>query len=408
VSGPVAPNRRDAEGSPSERSRAERDPRAPQGRSERSQAERNPRAPHGGSEPSQADRDPRARQGRSERPQRPPRARIDASAIAPQGGSEQSQADRDPRAQQGRSERPQRPPRARIDASAIAPQRAPRARIDAGALAYADAAILAPQPFPAPRAITAPRRLTARGPVARPQRLAYGGVAIASRVAGVAVDVSASRLMDRLVRGRVWIGVVAFCLIGLVATQVSLLKLNSGIGRAVQTASTLERSNSSLRAEISRLSAGDRIQRLAAAGGMVMPAPADVTYLRARRDRGAAERAAQRTHAPDPNVPPGPAGAPTQTAVALTPAAPGVAPATDPAAQAPPAGATTAPAGTAPAGTAPAGTAPTGTAPATTTPPPATPVATPPVATRPAVTGAAVPTGAPSGGAAPQATTTVP
>src|SRR5258707_930441 len=80
---------------------------------------------------------------------------------------------------------------------------------------------------------------------------------------------------------RVWIAVVAFCLIGLVATQVSLLKLNSGIGRAVQTASTLERSNASLRAEISRLSAGDRIQRLATAAGMVMPAPSDVTYLRA-------------------------------------------------------------------------------------------------------------------------------
>ncbi len=357
VSGPVAPNRRDTEGAPSERSRANRNPQAPQGRSERSRANRDPRAP----------------QGRSERPR----------------------AERDPRVPHGRSERPQRAPRARIDASAIAPQRPPRARIDAGALAYADAAILAPQPF----TITAPRRLAAgRGVAARrPQRLAYGGVAIASRVAGVAVDVSASRLMDRLVRGRVWIGVVAFCLIGLVATQVSLLKLNSGIGRAVQTASTLERSNASLRAEISRLSAGDRIQRLAVAGGMVMPAPADVTYLRARGDRGTAERAAQRMHAPDPNVPPGPAGAATQTAVPVTVATPGVASATGIAAQAPP---------TVPAETGPAATAPAATAPAAT--PATTPAPTVPPATQPAVTGAAVQTGAPSGGAAPPATTATP
>ena len=200
--------------------------------------------------------------------------------------------------------------------------------------------------------------------------------------------------MDRLVRGRVWIGVVAFCLIGLVAMQVSLLKLNSGIGRAVQTTSTLERSNASLRAEISRLSAGDRIQRLAGAGGLVMPAPSDVKYLRAGRDGGAASRAAQRMKAHDPNVALGPAGSAIQTAV---PAAttPGVASGTTP------------PAATAPAATAPAGAAPTATAPVTTAPAATAPAVTaqaPPAATQPAVAGAA----APSGGATPQATIPIP
>ena len=158
------------------------------------------------------------------------------------------------------------------------PPRGPRPGIALTALAYADAA-LAPRArmSPAPRTqLIAPR----------PQRLAYGGAAIASRVAGVALDVSASRAMDRLVRSRVWIGIIACGLIGLVAMQVSMLKLNSGIGRAVQTASTLERSNATLRAEISTLGAGDRIQHLAESAGMVMPAPADVTYLRA----GAASR----------------------------------------------------------------------------------------------------------------------
>jgi hypothetical protein len=174
-------------------------------------------------------------------------------------------------------------------------ERAPRARIDPGGLAFADAAV-APRRGMLPVALPRPRTF----PTPRPRRLAYGGVAIASRVAGVAVDVSTSRLMDRLVRSRVWIGIIAFGLIGIVAMQVSLLKLNAGIGRAVQTASTLERGNAGLRSDISRLSAGDRIQGLAAAEGLVMPAPADVGYLRAGDPRAAGARAAQRMRAPDP------------------------------------------------------------------------------------------------------------
>ena len=172
-------------------------------------------------------------------------------------------------------------------------QRPPRARIDSSALAYADGAVVeryGALPVRRARAYAAPR----------PRRLAYGGVAVASRVAGVALDVSASRFMDRVVRGRVWIGVIAVSLFGLVAMQVSLLKLNSGIGRAVQTVGTLERSNSALRSDITRLSAGERIRPLAEAEGFVMPAPADVAYLRAGDRHGDAVRAARRMRAPDP------------------------------------------------------------------------------------------------------------
>jgi hypothetical protein len=219
--------------------------------------------------------------------------------------SERSAAPPRPRRVSGPAAPPRRDPNARVSAPAAPPRRdpdappsnkrQPRASIDASALAYADAAIAVPRQRP----YTPPRRRTAPGPV-RPQRLAYGGVAIAERVACVALDVSGSRAMDRLVRGRVWIGVIAFGLIGIVAMQVSLLKLNSGIGRAVTTASTLERSNSALRSEVSRLSAGDRIVPLAEAKGFVMPAPADVSYLRAGDDRAAAQRAARTMRAPDP------------------------------------------------------------------------------------------------------------
>jgi cell division protein FtsB len=246
---------------------------------------------------------------------------------------------------------------------------------------------------------------------------AEGGLSLASAVAGVALDVSSSKLMDRLVRSRGWIVIVAFGLIGIVAMQVSMLRLNAGIGRAVETMSSLERSNASLRAEMSRLSSGERIQSLAGARGYVMPAPADVTFLKAGDLRSDGFRAAKIMHAPDSSIAgsagstvvadalagttgpavqtaqtvSGAAGAPmsatatatatphTTAPVTAAPAtiAPGAAAprATAPSATAPGATATsatapgpTAPAGTAPAGTAPAGTAPAGTAPAGTAP----------------------------------------
>lgn len=190
--------------------------------------------------------------------------------------------------------------------SEAAPRRAARAHIDPSALAYADGgavavsrAVAAPLPRPSrsPRRREAPAR---RRPATPPRRLAYGGVAIASRMANVAIDVSTSRLMDRLVRSRVWIGVIAVVLIGIVAMQVSMLKLNASITSSTATAGSLEQSNAAMRRDISRLSSGDRIEPLAEAQGFVMPAPDGVGYLDARHDPGAAARAAQRMTRPDP------------------------------------------------------------------------------------------------------------
>lgn len=195
---------------------------------------------------------------------------------------------------------------------------------------------------------------------ARPQlRLAAGGAAIALRVADSAVNVSTSRTMDRLVRSRAWVVIIGVGLIGIVAMQVSMLKLNAGIGRAVDTAATLERANASLKAEVSRLSSGDRIQTLAGQKGFVMPEPADVTYLRAGDKRSDGLRAARRMGAADPAMA-GPAGAVTSMpdALAGTP------------------GAGTGAAGVAgTATTAPAATAATAPVGATNAPPGGTPVA---------------------------------
>jgi cell division protein FtsB len=90
------------------------------------------------------------------------------------------------------------------------------------------------------------------------------------------------RVVDRLLRGRAWIWVIGLMLGGIVAMQVSLLKLNAGISHSVEQAGALERVNADLETEVARLSSGERIQETAAEEGMVAPPAGDVSYLTAR------------------------------------------------------------------------------------------------------------------------------
>jgi hypothetical protein len=91
-----------------------------------------------------------------------------------------------------------------------------------------------------------------------------------------------SRAVDRLLRSRLWIWVVGAMLGGIVAMQVSLLRLNSGISRAVQTQDTLVRQNSDLEASIAQLTSGDRVREAAMAERMIDPPAGEARYLRAR------------------------------------------------------------------------------------------------------------------------------
>jgi hypothetical protein len=93
------------------------------------------------------------------------------------------------------------------------------------------------------------------------------------------------RFVDKLLRSRAWIVVVALMLGGIVAMQVSLLKLNAGISRAVQTSATLERQNADMQDTIARLSSSERVRTAAAQAGMVAPPAGDVGFLRARGER---------------------------------------------------------------------------------------------------------------------------
>ncbi len=105
------------------------------------------------------------------------------------------------------------------------------------------------------------------------------------------------RVIDRLLRGRVWICFIGVALMGIVAMQVSMLKLNSGISRAVETSATLERQNSDMEASIARLASGERIRAAADRDGMIAPSAGAVHYLRVRGGLDA-RRAARRMRAP--------------------------------------------------------------------------------------------------------------
>src|SRR5215217_1883699 len=124
-----------------------------------------------------------------------------------------------------------------------------------------------------PRRAAPPRPRRVSGPVARP------AVALPAPTTGVFERLRAlpeHRVVDRLLRGRVWIWVIGLMLGGIVAMQVSLLKLNAGISHSVEQAGALERVNADLETEVARLSAGERIQETAAAEGMVAPPAGEV------------------------------------------------------------------------------------------------------------------------------------
>jgi cell division protein FtsL len=144
---------------------------------------------------------------------------------------------------------------------------------------------------PAARRVSGPLRPMPAAAPAGPLR--RGSTGVFERIRAL----PETRVVDGLLRGRAWIWLIGILLGGIVAMQVSLLKLNAGISRAVTTAGTLERQNADLETEIARLSSGDRVRATAEKEGMVMPAPGAVAFLRARPERDA-RRAAGRMQPP--------------------------------------------------------------------------------------------------------------
>jgi hypothetical protein len=133
------------------------------------------------------------------------------------------------------------------------------------------------------RAAPPPRRVS--GPAVRGGAVALPTPARRSGATGTferVLRLPDHRMVDRLLRGRAWIWLVGILLGGIVAMQVSLLKLNTGISRAVEASATLERQNSDLEASIARLSSSERTRTEAERQGMIMPPAGEVAYLTVR------------------------------------------------------------------------------------------------------------------------------
>jgi hypothetical protein len=160
-----------------------------------------------------------------------------------------------------------------------------------------------PAPRPA-RRVSGPAR-PAR-PVAVPRRRAARS---ADRTDGFAVGARARalvwlrtlpdhRLLDRLIGGRVWIVLLGTLLVGIVTMQLTLLRWNAGIGRAVARSTQLEQRNAALRLSISQLSDSQRILALATQAGFVMPPQGSPRFVAASESDAA--KALTTMRVPDP------------------------------------------------------------------------------------------------------------
>jgi cell division protein FtsL len=86
-------------------------------------------------------------------------------------------------------------------------------------------------------------------------------------------------------------------LVGIVAMQVELLKLNSDTGRSIELISSLQSHNDLLRAQVASASDPNRIERLAGRMGMTMPAPEAITFVKAQS--ASVSRALAQIHVPN-------------------------------------------------------------------------------------------------------------
>jgi hypothetical protein len=146
-------------------------------------------------------------------------------------------------------------------------------------------------------AVTAPRRAPAPRRVARRSRPL--SAPLGARVLAHLRALPDHRLLDKLIRGRAWIPVLGVMLAGIVAMQVEVLKLGSSMGRAIERGTALQSTNELLRASVATAADDQRIERIAASRGMVMPSPVGVGFLSARSGANA-QQALANIHVPSP------------------------------------------------------------------------------------------------------------
>jgi hypothetical protein len=144
-----------------------------------------------------------------------------------------------------------------------------------------------------PRRVSGPARpgSTPRRGRARPARRGELLHVLVARVLQRLRTLPDAVVVDRLVRGRAWIALIGVLLMGLVAMQVSELKLSASVSRAVQQGANLERRNGELKAAVSRLSGEQRLQVTGTRLGMFMPAAGAIHFLTLKPPRDASQAA---------------------------------------------------------------------------------------------------------------------
>jgi hypothetical protein len=135
---------------------------------------------------------------------------------------------------------------------------------------------LTPSPRPA-RRISGPERR--QPPAGAARRLERGGLLL--ELISALERLASHRLLDRLIRGRAWLALVVFALIGIVTLQLTLLKLNGAVGRGLQSQALLQRENATLSIENSEMAATERIQSRAAQMGMEFASSGALRFLTA-------------------------------------------------------------------------------------------------------------------------------
>jgi cell division protein FtsL len=130
---------------------------------------------------------------------------------------------------------------------------------------------------PRPRRISGPVRPPARRPAGRsaPAVSTPAERGLVLGLLGAVGSLTSHGAIDRLIRGRVWIAVIAFALIGIVTLQLLVLQLNANVGRSLVREAQLQSGNAALSVEDSELAGGERVESKAARLGMqLVPAGA--------------------------------------------------------------------------------------------------------------------------------------
>lgn len=146
----------------------------------------------------------------------------------------------------------------------------------------------------AARTATAPRRTTRTSaasarrsrPATRPQT---GFVpVVVGRTAGAVGGLADSGVVFGLTRSRLWIGLLAGLLVGIVGLNVAALQFNASTSKTAALADDLKRENSALRNEITGSLSNERLQIVASRLGLVIPEPEAILNLMPRPGDAAA------------------------------------------------------------------------------------------------------------------------